>query len=117
VQNHTSRGLLHNTGPFSGFLGSLNEAAMTADLLAADLLAPMDASAFELYHKALVQSVLPTDGALEIVSDVGDAGIGKGMVSARDYSTGTRIFTEPPLVRLPMSQLVFSTSYQHGRAL
>lgn len=64
-----------------------------------DLLAPMDAGLFQTYHDALAQSLLGRmEGAVKIVPDVGDA-VGKGVVASRGVTAGTRIFTEPPLVR------------------
>lgn len=66
---------------------------------ASDLLSPVESEIFQAYHEALVSSVLRKEGALKIVPDVGGAGIGKGMVAAREYPAGTRILAEPPLVR------------------
>jgi hypothetical protein len=82
-----------------------------------DLLSPMDADAFQAYHEALVRSVLPKNGALKVVPDVGGAGIGKGIVAARDYSAGSRIFTEPPLVRLQLRVDFFNLFNAFRRAL
>jgi hypothetical protein len=73
-----------------------------------ELLLPMDANAFQAYHEALVRSVFPNDCALRVVPDVGGAGIGKGLVAARDFFNGERIFTEPPLVRLQTCVNVFN---------
>ena len=66
---------------------------------AVDLLSPMDADQFQAYHDALIHSMFPKEAALKVVPDVG-GGVGKGVVATRGLDAGTRMFTEPPLVRL-----------------